>query len=134
MADLKKVVTKLENKKMTSTVWTRWFRPRTRHHLLISFGIFDWYQCFKQFNIIVLWTADRWRKRKRFKNSSNSGKCLMFPRSDVVVVLFEVIPILLLSLSPMSFKCLMFPDFDNLESMRKGTFLRCQIVDLFLNN
>ena len=61
-------------------------------------------------------------------------KCSMFPRSEVSVVVFEIITIWLLSLSPMSFKCLIFSNFDSIERMWKGTFLRGHFIDLFLNN
>ena len=34
----------------------------------------------------------------------------------------------------MSFKFLIFPDFVDFEIMQKGTFLRGNILDLFINN
>ena len=58
----------------------------------------------------------------------------MFPISDVILVVFEIMSIWLLSSSPMSFKCLIFPDFVVFESMWMGTFLRVHILDLFMKN
>ena len=57
----------------------------------------------------------------------------MLHRSYVAVVVFKIIPIWLLRLSPISFKFLTFRDVNSLEIKRKGNFLRGYIVDMFMN-